>query len=481
MAKQELCNSHERNTLALKVIDSALFVLVLDDFIPSDIHAAASNALHGTNQLKESNMLQVGSCINRWYDKLQIIVCKDGTSQINFEHATIDGHTALRFVSDVFAETVISFADSIVSLIHGHGQIAHVVNATVERVANHKERAFDIKPKKLVFEFPKATLDRIFFAETALCDSVVSSDTYVLEFADYGKSLIVANKMSPDAYVQMSILISYYKLYGKIVCMYEPAMTKAFYHGRTEAIRGATVQAKELCRAMCDEQAKKAEKLAALKIATSEHSRLTRESSSGKGIDRHLYALKCLALQLGMPTPKFFESTAWKSLNHTVISTSNCGNPSLRLFGFGPVVPDGFGIGYIIKDHGISYSVSSKQRHTSRFVCSLRNTLKEMENLLTQNDSVQVFQRMSFKQVKDKATDVDRLGSYGDMWGEHSVPLPVSPSEEKKFGTRQKSISGSKFFVKVLMKEEKSVDLLGLETINIDVNLDKGGDSSDNS
>lgn len=28
---------------------------------------------------------------------------------------------------------------------------------------------------------------------------------------------------------------------------------------------------------------------------------------------------------------------------------SNCGNPSLRLFGFGPVVRDGFGIGYIIK------------------------------------------------------------------------------------------------------------------------------------
>lgn len=36
-------------------------------------------------------------------------------------------------------------------------------------------------------------------------------------------------------------------------------------------------------------------------------------------------------------------------INHSTISTSNCGNPSLRLFGFAPVVDDGFGIGYIIK------------------------------------------------------------------------------------------------------------------------------------
>lgn len=36
-------------------------------------------------------------------------------------------------------------------------------------------------------------------------------------------------------------------------------------------------------------------------------------------------------------------------MTHNILSTSNCGNPSLRLFGFGPVVPDGFGIGYLIK------------------------------------------------------------------------------------------------------------------------------------
>src|SRR6185436_19987611 len=54
--------------------------------------------------------------------------------------------------------------------------------------------------------------------------------------------------------------------------------------------------------------------------------------------------------------PSIYKDSGWQTLNHTVISTSNCGNPALRLFGFGPVVADGFGIGYIIKEEGIAVS-----------------------------------------------------------------------------------------------------------------------------
>jgi carnitine O-acetyltransferase len=70
-ARKDLC-SLERNENALHIIDSALFVLVLDDYAPSDIHDVAANMLHGTNQLAEGGTLQVGTCLNRWYDKLQV-------------------------------------------------------------------------------------------------------------------------------------------------------------------------------------------------------------------------------------------------------------------------------------------------------------------------------------------------------------------------------------------------------------------------
>jgi len=51
-----------------------------------------------------------------------------------------------------------------------------------------------------------------------------------LEFTNFGKNLIVGNKLSPDSVVQMSIILAYYRLYGEIVSSYEPVLTKAFYH-----------------------------------------------------------------------------------------------------------------------------------------------------------------------------------------------------------------------------------------------------------
>ena len=61
-----------------------------------------------------------------------------------------------------------------------------------------------------------------------------------LEFSGYGKNFITSHGFSPDAFVQMAFQAAYFGLYGRIECTYEPAMTKAFLHGRTESIR--TVQ-----------------------------------------------------------------------------------------------------------------------------------------------------------------------------------------------------------------------------------------------
>ena len=52
--------------------------------------------------------------------------------------------------------------------------------------------------------------------------------------------------------------------------------------------------------------------------------------------------------------PSIFADPGWNLLGTSILSTSNCGNPALRLFGIGPVAADGYGIGYIIKENGIS-------------------------------------------------------------------------------------------------------------------------------
>mmetsp|Transcript_38663 Transcript_38663/g.93477 ORF Transcript_38663/g.93477 Transcript_38663/m.93477 type:complete len:811 (-) Transcript_38663:205-2637(-) len=396
-ARDRIRKTSTRNEEALELVDSALFVLVLDDYIPKNKHDAASNMLHGSYELREraldddsddlvisyndKEQFQAGSCCNRWYDKLQIIVCGDGTAGINFEHSAVDGHTALRFVSDIYAETVVKFARSITKNIHSSDAVPHVVQAKIRRAMVELDAtgkpALDVSPKKIGFDLSDATTREIFYAETALGDEILACDIKVLEFKDFGKEFIVSNNMSPDAFVQLSMMLAYYRLYGQLVCTYEPVLTKSFYHGRTEAMRSATMEVKSCCEIFCDKSTSCNEKAKAMRLASQVHSKLVKECARGKGVDRHLFALKCVAERRGESIP-FFESTAWKALNYTILSTSNCGNPSLRLFGFGPVVPDGFGVGYIIKDRSIYYSISSKHRQTARYAHALRVTLRDM-------------------------------------------------------------------------------------------------------
>jgi carnitine O-acetyltransferase len=120
---------------------------------------------------------------------------------------------------------------------------------------------------------------------------------------------------------------------------------------------------------------------------------------------RHLYALYCLlqreinsplptpdpngsgtSTSTGTPSkslPSMFTDHGWSVLNTSILSTSNCGNPALRLFGFGPVAADGYGIGYIIKEEGISVCASSKHLQTRRFLDTLENYLVEVHRMVT--------------------------------------------------------------------------------------------------
>lgn len=159
----------------------------------------------------------------------------------------------------------------------------------------------------------------------------------------------------------MAFQAAYYGLYGSIESTYEPAMTKAFLHGRTEAIRSVTTESVDFVKLWWTD-APGSEKLKALRAAVKAHVHLTKMCAKGLGQDRHLYALQCVwQKEVGNSNneaklPAIFRDIGWQTLSSTVISTSNCGNPALRLFGFGPVVSEGFGIGYIIKDEGIAVS-----------------------------------------------------------------------------------------------------------------------------
>jgi carnitine O-acetyltransferase len=66
--RTELQKSNRNNANSLAVVESALFVVCLDDYEPEDVGDICGNFLCGSYRLEGG--VQVGTCTNRWYDKV---------------------------------------------------------------------------------------------------------------------------------------------------------------------------------------------------------------------------------------------------------------------------------------------------------------------------------------------------------------------------------------------------------------------------
>lgn len=484
------------NNEILSIIDTSLFILCLDDIKLYDLSDLATNMLCGLSIL--DNGIQVGTCTNRWYDKLQIIVTQNGKAGINFEHTGVDGHTVLRFVSDIYTDSILSFAQT----INTNAPLLWKESNTSE--SSESEDLVTI-PRKLEWDLTPDLSLSLRFAETRLSDLIHQNEFRHLEYKKYGSSTIKKMKYSPDAFVQMAFQATYYALYGKVECTYEPAMTKHFFHGRTEAVRTVSQESNLFVRKFFDSSISDAEKLQYLSNACMQHSKQTKRCTMGKGVDRHMYALFCIwkryvdneyngdlerlssklsALEMAgddtftvednqrssictlvgdqdetktnisdktignnvhnaqtslKELPEIFADSGWDKLNNTIISTSNCGNPSLRLFGFGPVSANGFGIGYIIKDDSISICASSKHRQTDRFLVTLESYLDEIYRIFKEVNNAPATSKTTVAAPKPKSNITNLLGGYGyfDV-GENDIKSR-GPSPEPPFLNRNNS------------------------------------------
>ena len=65
----------------------------------------------------------------------------------------------------------------------------------------------------------------------------------------------------------------------------------------------------------------------------------------GQGFDRHLFALRVLAEE-SEREPDIFTDSAYRHMNHIIVSTSTLSTDSVLIGGFAPVTPDGYGVGY---------------------------------------------------------------------------------------------------------------------------------------
>lgn len=340
------------NQETLRKIDSAIFNLVLDDIlIEDDKHRILQNFLHGDGT-------------NRWFDKsFSVIVTGDGVAGVNFEHSWGDGVAVLRFFQDIYNETITK------PFVHPDTKPSdnNITVSTLDFKLDDKSKNFIENAKKEYKQW---------------YDSL--SIDYIL-YEGLTKGACKKFKVSPDCIMQLSFQAAYHLLRGNYVGTYESCSTSAFKHGRTETMRPCTEKTKEFCDLLHLNKSSKEELRAIMQECSTYHSELVKEAAMGQGFDRHLFALMKVAEENNLPRPELYDSYEYKYLNKSILSTSTLSAPSVMAGGFGPVVKEGFGIGYSAFPDKLGAAVTSYKNYndSTQFIEALHKSFLDITKILS--------------------------------------------------------------------------------------------------
>lgn len=109
----------------------------------------------------------------------------------------------------------------------------------------------------------------------------------------------------------------------------------------------------------------------------------------GFGVDRHLLGLKLIANANNIPLPEIYSDDGYKKSSYMRLSTSNVSSKYDAFMCYGPLVQDGYGCCYNLKNDdfwfGISSMKSCPDTHSEKFRRVLEECLTHMYELLVKH------------------------------------------------------------------------------------------------
>ncbi|XP_056433287.1 carnitine O-palmitoyltransferase 1, liver isoform-like [Gadus chalcogrammus] len=361
------------NKRSLDCIEKAAFFVTLDDEEQGMMGDDSGASLD-----RYAKSLLHGKCYDRWFDKsFSFVVYKNGKNGLNAEHSWADAPTVAHLWEYVLA------TDSFQLGYNTEGHCKGEVDPSLPR------------PQKLTWEFSpelQQQVGRSLAVAQALADDI---DFHVFSFRDFGKGRIKKCRISPDAFIQLTLQLAYYRERGMFCLTYEASMTRLFREGRTETVRSCS---NESCAFVCalEEGEEREECRRLLRAASERHQNLYRLAMTGGGVDRHLFCLYVVSKYLGLDSPFLKEvlSEPWR------LSTSQTAVQQGELFdmvnhpefiscggGFGPVADDGYGVSYsLVGENMINFHISCKHSCPStdahEFGAQVRKALVDLLDLM---------------------------------------------------------------------------------------------------
>ncbi|GAA5052983.1 choline/carnitine O-acyltransferase [Nocardia callitridis] len=306
------------NAAAIDTIETALFAVCLEDFVPRDEQHACDQLLHGDSA-------------NRWFDKsVSFIVYGDGQAGINIEHCGLDGTTVLSFVDTLLATSAADHAERSGARAQGLPTVE-----PIEFTLDADQRA-DIAGAAAAF--------------AAYADA---NATQNVSFENFGTTRAKQLGISPDAFAQLSYQLAHRRSKGITGATYESIATRQYRNGRTEAMRVVTPEMVAFVDAVQDPSVDTATKLAAARTAASAHVARAKQCQGGEAPEQHLWELEWIqrrrGAELGVTEPiPLYTSPGWQILRDDYLSTSSAPSVNIRYFGFGSTSSRCIGVAYVL-------------------------------------------------------------------------------------------------------------------------------------
>jgi carnitine O-palmitoyltransferase 2 len=350
----------DHNKQIFKEIDCSIMVICLDEDDPSKLNKSLSK-----EQLAKyvaGNYLCYNAS-NRWYDKtFNMIMLSNGTLGLHCEHAWGDGVALLRFCNDIDKDA---------------NEYGKINSSNYQSIKSSGHDSIE----KLEFKLNEKLQNEFQISKENYNEFVSKLNIDIYQQSILGKNLLKKSALSPDAIMQLGLQMAYYKMHQKFVATYESCSTAVYKHGRTETIRPVTNETKNFIESLSksnDNQLKKD----LLKKASEKHQQLIKEAATGQGFDRHLFALKYLQQAENKLHP-IYTDKSYQLINHNILSTSTVASKHIAAGGFGPVVNDGFGIGYLIDDDQCGLLVTSyMKKDLTEFIQAASDSYKELANII---------------------------------------------------------------------------------------------------
>ncbi|KAI6041354.1 carnitine acetyl transferase [Pisolithus marmoratus] len=372
------------NAKHLRTIHSSAFVVSLDDsYPPPENGVNVSRALwHG---VIGPNAGQTPSHISRalesrYVDKpVQFVIFDNGVAGLMGEHSVMDGTPTARMCNDTLAWLADPNSD---------------FGLSPTRALQAPE------PVPLDFDLSKIpTIQTSITSAKERLHTLASEQALSFVRTKYGKRAIKTCGVGPDGWAQLVIQLAYSRLAalnappkGKVtpwpVGAYEAASTRRFFKGRTETIRVVTNEVVDWVRSMEDPTLDKGQRLNLFKKAVTRHGVVAREAGMGEGVDRHMLGLK-LSLPASTPLPELYSDPLYIRGSRWTLSTSAIFSRRFKEYGWGAVVPEGFGVAYVTGfDDFLQFTVTSRaEMPNAEFAKEIERAAEDVYQLFAEANS----------------------------------------------------------------------------------------------